>query len=51
MRRLSRFSSKPPQSEDLVSPERETHRVRAVALMMAPALIVGSALSTLIGMA
>jgi hypothetical protein len=51
MRRLSRLSSRISQSEDLVSPERETHRIRAVALMMAPALIVGSALSALFAMA
>jgi hypothetical protein len=39
------------QFDDLVAPERETHRVRTTALMLAPALILGSTLSALIGMA
>jgi hypothetical protein len=51
MPRLSRVFSKASQTEDILSPERETHRIRAAALMLVPALIVGSALSALIGMA
>jgi hypothetical protein len=50
MRRLSRFA-KTSQFEDLVSPERETHRFRTAALMLGPALIIGAAVSALIGMA
>jgi hypothetical protein len=36
--------------EDVVSPEWETHRARAAALVLVPALIVGSALLALCGM-
>jgi hypothetical protein len=51
MIRLSRFSSKASKTEDLVSPERDTHRVRAAVLTLVPALIFGSTLSALLGMA
>jgi hypothetical protein len=51
MRRLDRFSSRTSDFEDFVSPERDTHKIRTAALMMVPALILGSALSALIGMA
>jgi hypothetical protein len=51
MRRLSRVFSKASLSEDVLSPEWETHRIRAAALVLVPALIIGSALSALVGMA
>lgn len=37
--------------EELTSPELETNRVRAFLFALAPALIVASALSALLGMA
>ena len=51
MTRLSRFSCKASQTDDSVSPERDTHRLRAAALMLAPALVFGSTFAALIGMA
>ena len=50
MRRPRRSSPNASQSEDAVSPEWESHRIRATALMLLPALIVGSAILALCGM-